>query len=74
MWHAWERRGKCTRFEWESQKERGQLEEQVVDGIIIYLEETGWRSVEWIQLVQDRERWQALVNTVMNLRILAPRN
>jgi hypothetical protein len=34
--------------------------------------ETGWESVDWIQLVQDRDWWQALVNTVMNLRILAP--
>jgi hypothetical protein len=27
--------------------------------------------VEWIQLAQDRCRWRALVNTVMNLRVLA---
>jgi hypothetical protein len=31
-------------------------------------------SVEWIQLAQDRDRWWDLVNTVMNLRVLAPRN
>jgi hypothetical protein len=31
MWHAWERRGMCTRFWWESQKERAQLEDQGVD-------------------------------------------
>jgi hypothetical protein len=36
------------------------------------LGETGWGSVEWIQLAQDRDRWWTLVNTVMNLRILAP--
>jgi hypothetical protein len=31
-------------------------------------------GVEWIQLAQDRDRWQALVNTVINLRVLAPRS
>jgi hypothetical protein len=31
MWHAWERREKCIRFWWESQKEREHLEDQGVD-------------------------------------------
>jgi hypothetical protein len=31
MWHAWDRREKCTRFWWESQKERYHLEDQGVD-------------------------------------------
>jgi hypothetical protein len=43
-------------------------------GLRMYLRETGWGSVEWIQLAQDRDRWQALVNTVMNLHVLAPRS
>jgi hypothetical protein len=30
--------------------------------------------VDWIQLAQDRHRWRALVNTVMNLWVLAPRS
>jgi hypothetical protein len=34
------------------------------------LREIGWGSVDWIQLVQDRDRWRALLNTVMNLRFL----
>jgi hypothetical protein len=29
--------------------------------------------VEWIHLAEDRDRWQAVVNAVMNLRDLAPR-
>jgi hypothetical protein len=32
MWHAWERREKCTRFWWESPKERDHLEDQGVGG------------------------------------------
>jgi hypothetical protein len=36
------------------------------------LRQIGWGSVEWIQLAQDKDRWQALVNTVVNLRVLVP--
>jgi hypothetical protein len=35
---------------------------------------TGWESVDWIQLAQDRDWWWAVVNTAMNLRVLAPRS
>jgi hypothetical protein len=44
------------------------------DGIRMNLREIGWGSVDWIQLAQDRDRWRALVNTVMNLRVLTPRS
>ena len=27
------------------------------------------RGMDWIDLVQDRDRWQALVNPIMNLRV-----
>jgi hypothetical protein len=33
------------------------------------LEEVGWEGIECIALAQDRERWWAVVNTVMNLRV-----
>jgi hypothetical protein len=39
----------------------------------VYLREIGWGSVEWIQLAQDRDCWRAVMNMVMNLRVLAPR-
>jgi hypothetical protein len=35
------------------------------------LREMGSGCVEWIQMAQDRDQWQAVVNTVMNLRVLA---
>jgi hypothetical protein len=44
------------------------------DGIRMDLRDIDWGSVEWIQLAQDKDRWRALVNTVMNLRVLAPRS
>jgi hypothetical protein len=44
------------------------------DGIRMDLREIGRRSVEWIQLAQHRCRWQALVNTVMNLQVLVPQS
>jgi hypothetical protein len=38
------------------------------------LRENGWGGVEWIRLAQDRDLWRAVVNAVMNLRVLAPRS
>jgi hypothetical protein len=40
-----------------------------VDYITMYLEETGWGGMDWIDMAQDRDQWGALVNTVINLRI-----
>jgi hypothetical protein len=34
------------------------------------LGEMGWGDVDWIGLAQHRSRWRALVNSVMNLRVL----
>jgi hypothetical protein len=44
------------------------------DRIRMDLREIGWVSVDWIQFAQDRDRCRAVVNTVMNLRVLAPRS
>jgi hypothetical protein len=33
------------------------------------LQEVGRGFGDWMELTQDRERWRALVNTVMNLRV-----
>jgi hypothetical protein len=33
------------------------------------LGEVGWGDVDWIGLAKDRNRWRALVNSVLNLRV-----
>jgi hypothetical protein len=40
-----------------------------LDNIRRVLGEVGWGDVDWIGLAQDRNRWRALVNSVLNLRV-----
>jgi hypothetical protein len=53
--------------EWK--KALGKLERRWEDDIRMDLREKGRESVVWMHLAQDRERWLALVNTVMSLRV-----
>ena len=40
------------------------------DNIKMDLQEVGCRGMDWIELTEDTNRWWALVNAVMNLRVL----
>jgi hypothetical protein len=39
------------------------------DNIRTNLVEVRWCNVDWIGLAEDRDRWRALVNSVLNLQV-----
>jgi hypothetical protein len=40
-----------------------------VDNIKMDLLEIGWGGLYWIDLAEDKDRWRALVNSVLNLGV-----
>jgi hypothetical protein len=72
MWRVWGRGEVCTGFWWGSLRERDNWGDPDVDGRIILrwifrkwegVVGTGWSGLK------DRDRWRALVGTVMNFRV-----
>ena len=59
-----------TVFWWGNLKERDHLEDPGVGGRMIFKCIFGeWDGgIEWINLVQDRDRWRTLVNAMLNFR------
>ena len=57
-----------TGFWWGILRERDRLEDPGLDGnnIEMDLQEVECGGTDWIDLAQDRDRWRALVNAVMN--------
>jgi hypothetical protein len=53
----------------EGKKPLGRPRRRWVDNIKMDLREIGCDGVDWIDVVQDRDHWRALVNTVLNLRV-----
>jgi hypothetical protein len=66
-----ERRGAYTALvgKPEGRRPLGRPRRRWEDNIKMDLREVGWRGMDWINLAQDRDRWRALVNEVMNLRV-----
>jgi hypothetical protein len=74
----------CIREDWnvyqvlmgkpEGKRPLGRSSHKWEDGLRMDLREIGWGSINWIQLAQDMDQWWAFVNTVMDLRVLAPQN
>jgi hypothetical protein len=52
----------------EARRPLGRPRRMWVDNIRMDLN-VGWGDVDWIGLAQDRDRWRALVNSVLNLRV-----
>jgi len=67
----WERRGvyRVLVRNPEGKRPLGRRRRRWEDNIKSDLQEVGCGGMEWIELAQDRDRWRALVNMVMKLRV-----
>ena len=53
----------------EGKKPLGRPRRRREDNIKMDFWDVGFGGMDWIELAHDRDRWQALVNAVMNIRV-----
>jgi len=53
----------------EGKRPMGRPRRRWEDNIKMYLQEVECGDMDWIELAQDRDRWPAILNAVMNLRV-----
>jgi hypothetical protein len=53
----------------EGKRPMGRPRHRWEDNIKAYIQEVGCGGMDWTELAQNRDRWRALVNAVMNLRV-----
>jgi len=53
----------------EGKRPLGRPRRRLEDNIKMDLQEVGGGCWDWMELAQDRDRWRALVSTIMNLRV-----
>ena len=53
----------------EGKRSLGRSRSRWENRIEVDLQEVGFDSMDWMELAQDRDRWRALVNVVMKLRV-----
>jgi hypothetical protein len=59
-----------TGFRWGNLRERDHLEDLGLDGRMILKWDVELGGIDWIDVAQIRDRWRAVVNVVMNFRVL----
>jgi len=53
----------------EGKRPPGRARRRWEDNIKMDIEEVGCGGMDWIEMAQDRDRWRALVNAVMSIRV-----